>query len=103
MADNLAVKYSPKVVERFSTTSLTQPAVNNDYDWDGVTTVNVYSIDTQTMGNYQRSGDYRYGTYNNAGTTKQALTLARDRAFNTTIDKRNNAEQQGVLDASKWL
>lgn len=103
MANQLAVKYSPDVVERLSTSLLTEPAVNTDYDFDGVTTVNVYSVDTQTMGNYSRTGDYRYGTLNNAGTTKQALTLSRDRAFNTTIDKRNNDEQQGVLDASKWL
>lgn len=103
MANNLAVKYSPKVVERLSTALLTEPAVNNDYDFDGVTTVNVYSVDGQALTNYQRSGDYRYGALNNAGTTKQALTLSRDRAFNTTIDRRNNDEQQGVLDASKWL
>lgn len=103
MANNLAIKYSPKVVERLSTALLTEPAVNNDYDFDGVTTVNVYSVDGQSLTDYQRTGDYRYGSLNNAGTTKQTLTLSRDRAFNTTIDRRNNDEQQGVLDASKWL
>ncbi len=103
MAQNLAVKYSPKVAERFSTISLTESAVNNDYDWAGVTTVNVYSVDTVAMGNYTRSGDDRYGALNDAGTTKQALTLARDRAFTTVIDRRNNDESQGVLDAGKFL
>lgn len=103
MAQNLAVKYSPKVAERFSTTNLTEVAVNNDYDWDGVTTVNVYSVDTTAMGNYTRSGTSRYGTPTDAGTTKQALTLSRDRAFTTAIDKRNNDESQGVLAAGKWL
>jgi hypothetical protein len=104
MANNLAVKYSPKVVERLSRALLTEPAVNNDYDFDGVTTVNVYSVDTAALTNYQRVGtDKHYGATNNPGTTKQALTLSRDRAFNATLDKRNNDEQQGVLDASKWL
>lgn len=103
MAQNLAVKYSPKVVERFSTTSLTESAVNNDYDWDGVTTVNVYSVDTTALGDYSRTGSNRYGTPSDAGTTKQALTLSRDRAFSTVIDKRNNDESQGVLGAAKYL
>lgn len=103
MAQNLAVKYSPKVAERFSTVNLTQKAVNNDYDWDGVTTVNVYSVDTTVMGNYTRSGSNRYGTPTDAGTTKQALTLSRDRAFSTVIDRRNNDESQGVMAAGKWL
>lgn len=103
MAQNLAGKYSPKVAERFSTVNLTESAVNNDYDWDGVTTVNVYSVDTTVMGNYTRTGSNRYGTPTDAGTTKQALTLSRDRAFSTVIDRRNNDESQGVLAAGKWL
>lgn len=103
MAQNLAVKYSPKVVERFSTTNLTEVAVNNDYSWDGVTTVNVYSVDTQALVNYTRTGSNRYGTPTDAGTTVQALTLARDRSFTTVIDRRNNDESQGVLEAGKWL
>lgn len=104
MANNLAVKYSPKVVERLSRTLLTEPAVNTDYNFDGVTTVNAYSVDNQPMTDYQRAGtDKHYGPSNNGGTTKQALTLSRDRAFNVTLDKRNNDEQQGVLDAAKWL
>lgn len=103
MAQNLAVKYSPKVAERFSTVNLTEKAVNNDYDWDGVTTVNVYSVDTTALGTYTRSGSNRYGTPTDAGTSKQTLTLSRDRSFSTVIDRRNNDESQGVLDAGKWL
>ena len=103
MAQNLAVKYSPKVAERFSQSALTQEAVNNDYDWDGVTTINIYSVDTVAMGNYTRSGTSRYGTPSELGTTKQALTLSRDRAFTTTIDRRNKDESQGVTEAGKFL
>lgn len=103
MAVNLAVKYSPKVAERFSQTALTQEAVNNDYDFEGVTTINVYSVDTVAMGTYTRSGTSRYGTPTELGTTKQALTLARDRSFTTTIDRRNNDESMGVTDAAKFL
>lgn len=104
MAQNLAIKYSGKVAERFAAKNLTQLAVNTDYDFDGVTTVNVYSVDTTVLGNYVRTGANRYnGAPVDAGNTKQALTLSRDRAFNVVIDKRNNDESQGVLDSGKWL
>jgi hypothetical protein len=104
MAQNLAVKYSPKVAERFYAKNLTETAVNNDYDWDGVTTVNVYSVNTTTLNTYTRSGTgNRYGTIVDAGTTLQTLTLSRDRSFTVVIDKRNNQESQSVLDAGKWL
>jgi hypothetical protein len=105
MAQNLAAKYSPKVAERFYAKNLTELAVNNDYDWDGVTTVNVYSVNTTPLGTYTRSGaGNRYqAAPTDAGTTVQALTLSRDRSASVIIDKRNNAESQNVLDAGKWL
>jgi hypothetical protein len=103
MAQNLAIEYSPKVAERFSQTNLTERAVNQDYEFDGVTTVNIYSVDTTALGNYARTGANRYGTPTDAGTTKQALTLSRDRAFSTVIDRRNNDESQGVMASGQWL
>jgi hypothetical protein len=103
MSQNLAQKYSAKVVERFSRLSLTDGATNNDYDWDGVTTVNVYSVATAAMGNYTRSGTARYGTITEVDTTLQTLTLTRDRSFISSIDKRNSAESQGVTQAGTFL
>jgi hypothetical protein len=103
MAQNLATKYSDKVAERFSTTSKTKPGVNQDYDWQGSNAIKVYSVDTVTMGNYTRSGDNRYGNPSELGTTVQTLTLARDRSFTTTIDRRNRDESMGVTEAGKFL
>lgn len=106
MAQNLATKFSPKVDERFTQVSLTEAAVNNDYDWNGVNSISVYSVDVAPMQSYSRTGAAgvdRYGALFDAGTTKQTLPLARDRAFNTAIDRRNNDESQNVLEAGKWL
>lgn len=103
MAQNLAVKWSPKVAERFSLKSLTDSAVNQDYDWAGVDTVNVYSVDTAAMTGYTRSGTARYGTPGELGTSKQTLTLARDRAFTFVIDRGNWSESQMVTEAGKAL
>ena len=42
MAVNLAAKYSGKVDEVIKNGALSQPSVNNDYDFIGVKTVKVY-------------------------------------------------------------
>lgn len=104
MAINLATKYSSKVDERFTLKSLTEGiGLNQDYDWEGVKTISVYSIDNATMNNYTRTGTSRYGTPTELGDTKQDYTLSKDRSFSTTIDKGNNTEQLMVKSAGKFL
>jgi hypothetical protein len=103
MAQNLADKYSSDVVERFKLKSFTDVGVNQDYEWSGVNTVNVYSVNVPALGNYTRSGSNRYGTPAELDNTKQALSLARDRAFTYVIDRRNREESMNVSDAGKSL
>lgn len=100
---NLASKYSSKVDERFKLKSLTEVAVNKEYDWSGVKTVSVYSIDTVAMGDYTLSGTARYGTPAELGNAKQDLTLTKDRAFTFVIDRANKLNTQMVMDAGKAL
>lgn len=103
MAVNLASKYSNKVDERFKLKSLTEIAVNNEYDWTGVNAVNVYSIPTVAMTNYTRSGLARYGTATELQNTVQTMTLTRDRSFTFTIDRGNHQETMMVMEAGKAL
>jgi N4-gp56 family major capsid protein len=103
MAMNLASKYSKKIDERFSLKSLTNIAVNNEYDWSGVQTVTVYGVDTVAMNDYARSGSTRYGTANELGNTKQDLTLSKDRSFTFTIDRGNFEESMMVMQSGKAL
>lgn len=103
MAVNLASKYEKKVDERFKLKSLTQSAVNTDYDWAGVDTINVYSIPTVAMGNYAKSGLTRYGTAAELDNTLQTMKLTRDRSFTFTIDKANNQDTQMVMNAGAAL
>ena len=46
---NLASKYAKRVDERFTRESQALLALNNDYNFIGVRTVNVYSIPTVAM------------------------------------------------------
>jgi N4-gp56 family major capsid protein len=103
MAVNLASKYEKKVDERFKLKSVTESAVNREYDWNGVNSINVYSIPTVAMGNYTKTGLSRYGTAAELDNTVQTMTLTRDRSFTFTIDRANHQDTQMVMQAGKAL
>ena len=101
MAQNYASVFSTKIDERFTRESQAAMALNNDYKFTGVKTVNVYSIPVAPMGDYTRSGVNRYGTPSDLGTEVQALTINRDRSWTFIIDKGDKIQSQMVLDAGK--
>jgi N4-gp56 family major capsid protein len=103
MAVNLASKYSSNVDERFKLQSFTESVVNQNYDWDGVNSVTVYSVSTAPMGNYTTTGNSRYGTAAELDNTTQTMVLSRDRSFTFTIDRKNNQDTQMVMEAGKAL
>lgn len=103
MAVNYASKYSQNVDERFSTGSLTNGIVNGEFDWIGVSTVNVYSIPTSAMNDYSVSGTNRYGTPEELGNETQEMTLKQDRSFTFTIDRKNYDDTMMVMEAGKAL
>ena len=107
MAINLATKASPKVAERFKLKSCTEGLFTNDYDWTGVATVRVYSVDTLTLNNYDKSQNAgttsRFGAMTEVGDTYQEMTVADDKAFNGSIDKGNNTAQLMIKAASRVL
>lgn len=103
MAVNYAEKYSEKVDEAFSISSLTEQAVNKEYDWSGVDTVIVYGAETAGMNDYQMSGLSRYGTPEELGNSKQSMPLTKDRSFTFTIDRRNYNSTMMTQEAGKAL
>jgi len=103
MAINLATKYAGSAAERFSQQSITQGAFCDDFEFTGVATLKVYSVDTVPLGSYSRSGTARYGTPAELGDSVQELTMSQDKAFTFVIDKGNDAEQMNVKGAAKCL
>jgi hypothetical protein len=103
MAQNLATKYSDKVDEYYKLKSLTDSAVNQDYDWAGVNAVVVYNVATVALGNYTRSGSTRYGSASDLGTIATTYTLSRDRSFTFVIDRGDWSESQYVTEAGRAL
>lgn len=98
---NYASVFSTKVDERFTRESQAMMALNNDYKFTGVKTVNVYSVPTVKMNDYVRSGSNRYGTPEDLGTEVQSLTITKDRGWTFIIDKMDRNQQQMVLEAGK--
>lgn len=103
MAINYAEKYSAKVDERFTLGSLVNAIINKDYDFTGVKTVKVYSIDTAPMNDYKREGANRYGTPADLQDTVQELIMTQDRSFTFVIDKGDELEQAGAKNAGAAL
>lgn len=100
---NLASKFSTKVAERFSMGSLTDAYAGKDYDFSGVKSIKVYSVDVVDLTNYTRSGSERFGTLEELGDTVQEMTMTMDRAFTFSIDKGNATQQFNIKAATKSL
>lgn len=103
MAVNLASKYEKKVDERFKMKSFTNAATNQDYEWEGVSTIIVYDIPTVEMNNYQPTGTNRYGNPEELENATTPYTIAMDRSFTFTIDRKNQQDSQMVMAAGKAL
>lgn len=103
MAVNYASKYSSKVQEAFKLASITERAINREYDFEGVNTITVYGTETSAMTDYTMTGSSRYGTPTELGNTKQTMVLAKDRSFTFTIDRRNYEDTMMTQEAGKAL
>lgn len=100
---NYAEKYEGAVDERFKLSSLTDAAVNNNFSFDGVNSINVYSAETAELNDYQREGTSRYGTPKELGSALQKMTLTQDKAFTFTIDKGNHNDTVMMNSAASAL
>ena len=108
---NLATKYSPKVVDKFYLDSVVLGKTSKEYDWDGVQSVKVWTINTYDPTDYSKpandnaiSGAHaRYGNTYEVADTIQTMTLTQDKAVSLSVDKGNNTEQMLIKNSGKVL
>ncbi len=108
MGIELATKFLSHVDELFATESKKSLLTNNDFTWDGTSTIKVYRVTTSTMNDYGRSGPSmgnwsRYGAVEGLEATTQAMTLRKDRSFTFAIDKLDKDETTQALQAATAL
>lgn len=105
MAINLVTKFSPLVDEKFTAESKTSLVTNKDYDFIGAKSIKIYSVGTATMNDYGRNtaGTSRYGTVNDLSNEVQEVSMEKDRSFTFAIDKMDEDETLGALNAGSAL
>lgn len=96
MAVNLAKKYQKEINQVYSLGSLTKAAFGQKYDFIGSQTAVVYSLTSQALADYARTGANRYGAPAELQDTVQELTVSKDRSFAITVDKGNYIQQNLV-------
>lgn len=101
MGVNYATKYSSVIDEKFAKESVARALTNQDYDWNGVQSVVVYSYPSMKQLDYTSSGANRYGNPAEIENNKQTLTVGMDRAFSITIDRKNFNDTQFTAEVGK--
>lgn len=98
-ATNYAEKYETQLNQAYTKKSVIASHVNNEYSFDGVKTIHIYSAVTQPLHDYKRSGTARYGDPTELETDVQDFMLNLDKSFATTVDtgnKKDNAALKAV-------
>ena len=112
MAINLVTKFSPLVDERFASESKTSLITNKDYDFIGTHSIKIFSVDTAEMNDYGRNTTLgtgegqvlsRYGVIKDLANQVQEVSMERDRSFTFVIDKMDEDETLGALNAGSAL
>lgn len=107
MAIELVTKFLPYVDELFTQESKKSLVSNQDFTWDGAHAVNVFSIGTTNMNDYDRNGTganwSRYGEVDDLDASTQLMTLKRDRSFTFAIDRLDEDETLQALAATSAL
>lgn len=106
---NLVTAFRPLVDEKFSSESKKALLTNNDYDWTGAHSIKVYKVSTSDMNDYDRAGANtaknwsRFGPVAGLDATTEEMTLKKDRSFTFAIDKLDEDETAGQLQAASAL
>lgn len=114
---NLATKYSPKVVDKFYLDSVVLGKTSKAYDWDGVNSIKVWTINTHPTTSYAKPANdiespglvsagtahARYGATYEVTDTIQTMPLTQDRAVSLSVDKGNNTEQMLIKNSGKVM
>ena len=89
MAVNLAKKYQKGINQVYTLGSLTKAAFGGKFDFIGSKTAVVYTLTSQALVDYTRTGANRFGTPAELQDTIQELAISQDKAFSITVDKGN--------------
>ena len=93
---NLAKKYAKNIDQVYTLNSLTKSAFGMKYDFIGVKTVAVYTLTSQALTDYTRTGANRFGSPAELQDTVNEYAVTKDRSVSITVDKGNYIQQNMV-------
>lgn len=99
----LASKFEKKTSDLMKARRKTKLVTNDDWDWDGVDTIKVFTLSDPDIVDYNANGAYRYGNPNEVEDTVQTWQLTEDRAWTKTMDKKNKQDAMGIRQPGKYL
>lgn len=108
---NLITKTEPKVMERLAQESVTQGLFSNQYNFKGVRTIEIMSVDTVPLTKYDRNltGEgantigKRFGEIVELGDTKATYTMNEEVKYNIGFEKSTNTDQHNIKTASSII
>lgn len=100
---NLASKYSTKLDQRFTLGSVTDAWCGDQYDWDGVNAIKVWTLGQAQINDYNASGANRYGAYHEVDDELNVYQLMKKRSFCETFDETNIQDQMFVKKGTAYL
>lgn len=104
MAIELITQYQGLVDEKFAAESKKSLVTNQDFTWTGAHTIKIYKVTTSEMNDYARNGEAsRYGKVKDLNAETEDLPLRKDRSFTFVIDKLDQDETGGALEAGSAL
>ena len=103
MSINLAEKYETKLDERYRKSSLTDKFCGNNYSWEGVNAIKIWSLFNTELNDYTASGANRFGTPKEVDDEVNTYPLAKKRSFSATFDTTNVQDQMFVKKANSYL
>jgi hypothetical protein len=100
---NLASKYSTKLDQRFTQGSVTDAWCGDQYDWDGVNAIKVWTLGQAQINDYNASGANRYGSYHEVDDELNVYQLIKKRSFCETFDETNVQDQMFIKKGAAYL
>ena len=108
MAIQLATDFKPYVDEVMTKASTLKLVAGAEFNFTGANTIKLYKVGTAPMQDYGRNqikeGNWsHYGAVTTLDATTEEMTLKKDRSFTFEIDKLDEDETKGNLEAASAL
>lgn len=103
---NLASKYETKLDQRFTDGSYTDKWTSNDYSFDGVNSIKVWTLGQAKINDYTLSpatGVSRFGAIREVEDELNTYVLTKKKSFNESFDETNVKDQMFIKKANAFL